>query len=598
MYECVCVCVGATVTSTSNSESGQQCTQRPGKMRDYRPTYRSHSRLVSKSQKTVKKGEVILTSEPFAHVINFEYSSMYCNHCLGSHKTKMIHMCQGCRKNWYCSDECERLSWPIHRYECDNLKRLDPYTPPDFVRLMARVILRLRDGGDKIVEKYSQREGRRFRDLMNHYADVKNNEERKQDADYLLGELKKYIGEDFLPNYSDFLGIYGRMLVNRFCLLDKTMMNIGSAMYLSASIFDHACKPNCYISFDGKNVQIRALVDMPNFSYSKCRISYTDPVCSVTSRRENLYKKWFFWCDCSFCHDEGRVKFENTIKCENVNCQAPVTVPEMSRWKRAAWQQKATTNGEQQKETTKDEQQKTWGNEIQRKPSTEEKQRDKQQQNGKQQRDNQRQEEEEEEPPACSVCNCPVSDLAIRQYQLAVTFTKEKLSTMSEENPTLESCLEILEKQDNFSSMNVWRVRTTDFAFNACVYNGCWIRALTYGEENLCGMRYYYGSEHPTLGLFLFKLGKAKIYFKEFRDGIRCLEEAEPHVVNGLGPNHPIVEDLRLTSLMANEDIEICLERRIAAANKRQMEITAKENNVFNYKRELEKIFKYTSPVA
>lgn len=79
-------------------------------------------------------------------------------------------------------------------------------------------------------------------------------------------------------------------------------------------------------------------------------------------------------------------------------------------------------------------------------------------------------------------------------------------------------------------------------------------------------------------GIFLYKLGKGKIYFKEFRKGVSLLEEAEIILTHALGDSHPLVEDLRLVNLSANEDIEICLERRIAAAKKREEELKKKQD--------------------
>lgn len=83
--------------------------------------------------------------------------------------------------------------------------------------------------------------------------------------------------------------------------------------------------------------------------------------------------------------------------------------------------------------------------------------------------------------------------------------------------------------------------------------------------------RYYYGSEHPVFALFLLKLGKAKIYLKLFREGLQHLEEAEPVLRRAYGSTHYLItEELCPLSLLANEDIEIALERRLRAWKKRE----------------------------
>ncbi|XP_068228426.1 histone-lysine N-methyltransferase set-18-like [Palaemon carinicauda] len=361
------------------------------------------------------------------------------------------------------------------------------------------------------MEKYNEKDGRRFRDLMNHYADVKKDKKIQEELEGLTSELEKYIGKENLPNDSDFLGIYGRVLVNRFCIFDETMLTFGSGVFLAASIFDHACIPNCYVSFSGRRVQIRCLIDMQELAYDKLRISYIDPVASVTSRMEDLHNKWYFWCDCKTCADKERAEMENSVLCENRSCSRPIYIPE------------------------------SYSHKI---PSIE-----------------------------CPGCQESVDKERIKSYRQTVVFTKYHLAQMSEESPSLRDCLEILERQgDVLHPLNVWRVRTLDFAFNAAVHSGCWPLALEYGDKNYEGMRYYYGENHPTFALFLFKYGKAKIYLKDFQEGVSILEQAEPILKAGLGATHPVVVDqLVPTSLLANEDINICLQRRMAMNSKQEI---------------------------
>ena len=59
------------------------------------------------------------------------------------------------------------------------------------------------------------------------------------------------------------------MLVNRFCLLDNQLMPVGTALYVAGSVFDHACIPNAYPSFEGKTLVVRSLVDMSQLDMSK-----------------------------------------------------------------------------------------------------------------------------------------------------------------------------------------------------------------------------------------------------------------------------------------------------------------------------------------
>ncbi|CAL4082514.1 unnamed protein product, partial [Meganyctiphanes norvegica] len=171
------------------------------------------------------------------------------------------------------------------------------------------------DGGDKYEQKYTEMKGRRYKDLMNHYTDIKERKDLVKDVDEIMVKLEQYVGKQNMPAYHDFLGMFGRMMVNRFCLMDTTMTILGSSLYLSASIFDHACNPNAYVSFKGKNVVIRSLVDMDVMDLSKIRIGYIDLIKPSRDRMSELHDKWFFWCDCSSCHDELKQAFELSAAC-------------------------------------------------------------------------------------------------------------------------------------------------------------------------------------------------------------------------------------------------------------------------------------------
>ena len=47
----------------------------------------------------------------------------------------------------------------------------------------------------------------------------------------------------------------------------------------------------------------------------QCRISYIDPVRTTAARRQDIYRKWWFFCECKTCLNEDRKRFENSIVC-------------------------------------------------------------------------------------------------------------------------------------------------------------------------------------------------------------------------------------------------------------------------------------------
>lgn len=72
-----------------------------------------------------------------------------------------------------------------------------------------------------------------------------------------------------MPNAAEVMGIFGRMCVNSYNILDSDMNSIGSGVYLGPSIIDHSCKPNAVAVFEGTTIIIRAIEDIPKLDWSQ-----------------------------------------------------------------------------------------------------------------------------------------------------------------------------------------------------------------------------------------------------------------------------------------------------------------------------------------
>lgn len=74
--------------------------------------------------------------------------------------------CSGCQYVYYCNRECQTNAWKFHKAECVCLKRANGRIVPDAARVMARIILKLNDGGDTEKGYYTEKFYRKFKDLM------------------------------------------------------------------------------------------------------------------------------------------------------------------------------------------------------------------------------------------------------------------------------------------------------------------------------------------------------------------------------------------------------------------------------------------------
>ena len=86
--------------------------------------------------------------------------------------------------------------------------------------------------------------------------------------------------------------------------------NLGSAMYPSASYFNHSCEPNVLKIRQGRTVQFVASRDVSK-GEELC-ISYGHTEREVTERRQMLRDWWGFQCDCIRCKRE--LLYNNAIE--------------------------------------------------------------------------------------------------------------------------------------------------------------------------------------------------------------------------------------------------------------------------------------------
>ncbi|XP_014611358.1 PREDICTED: histone-lysine N-methyltransferase SMYD3 isoform X1 [Polistes canadensis] len=266
----------------------------------------------------LKKGTTIITTKPFSFVLSSNQRTTRCDNCL---KNGKLFKCSVCQYVYYCNRNCQKEAWSIHKIECPNLKRISPKTIPDAARFMARIIIKLHRGGGDEMGYYSETNYRKFKDLMSHYSDIKKDAKRMEHFISLCAVLFAFLQNIPLPNSAELMGIYGRICINSFNILDLDMNSIGTGIYLAPSVIDHSCKPNAVAVFEGTTIIIRTLEDLPCLNWSQIKISYIDILSSTKDRREELKNSYYFLCDCQRC-----IQPEPTARaaaCPKISCTYP-----------------------------------------------------------------------------------------------------------------------------------------------------------------------------------------------------------------------------------------------------------------------------------
>ncbi|XP_013780220.1 histone-lysine N-methyltransferase SMYD3-like [Limulus polyphemus] len=88
-----------------------------------------------------KKGSLLLSSQPFVHILDKNQRAKRCEYCFQGITT--VFRCSSCRYVYYCNKECQKLAWIDHKRECNNIRKISPNVPPDNLRVLARIILKL-----------------------------------------------------------------------------------------------------------------------------------------------------------------------------------------------------------------------------------------------------------------------------------------------------------------------------------------------------------------------------------------------------------------------------------------------------------------------
>jgi len=127
-------------------------------------------------------------------------------------------------------------------------------------------------------------------------------------GEHLPAELKPLVESTARP-------LLSRHLTNSFGIWELPVgpdsENLGSAMYPSASYFNHSCEPNLIKLRQGRTVRFVACRDI-QCDEELC-ISYGQGDSRVDVRNQELRKWWGFDCDCTRCKREI-LDNENTIQ--------------------------------------------------------------------------------------------------------------------------------------------------------------------------------------------------------------------------------------------------------------------------------------------
>lgn len=220
---------------------------------------------------------------------------------------------------YYCSAECQKRDWKKgHKYTecnvyqlCNAIKKQDSkrktFHDYDTPRLLLRLYLKTYYKPEKLTKEHKNFDNSRVRSLdklMEHEQDIRNHKDRM-----LIYEDIKMMFEDANIKFDEKLlfRLFCKMYINGFSIMNSMLLEIGRAVYLLASQFDHSCVPNAITVFFGSSIEVRAIQEV-NTEKQEIFVSYLNVMEKVEKRQEHLARGYYFKCLCERCVSELKDK--------------------------------------------------------------------------------------------------------------------------------------------------------------------------------------------------------------------------------------------------------------------------------------------------
>lgn len=310
----------------------------PGDPRKFRAIY---------ARRRFPRGSIIITSQPLAAIPLPQSRTLLCNRCF---KQGRLQRCSRCREAHFCSKECFAQAWKEwHKYTCGTGSAKQPGTkfkvnPPadgddddddddedmesnDALtadgaldeEMLTRVAVTIAVHSANLSPSTTNLKGmiqaadpssetpvvtlEAFSTLMSHaefhppsvIARYKSLA-RRVILDPCLGAVP---GCEL--SMLDLTTYLCRFRCNNFSVHDVQLFPIGEGTYPVGSLFNHSCRPNAVVSYEGATQIVRCVEDV-EFG-EEIVIGYVDPAEAGKARRQRLKDKYFFTCTCERCRD-------------------------------------------------------------------------------------------------------------------------------------------------------------------------------------------------------------------------------------------------------------------------------------------------------
>mmetsp|Transcript_40331 Transcript_40331/g.108212 ORF Transcript_40331/g.108212 Transcript_40331/m.108212 type:complete len:404 (-) Transcript_40331:937-2148(-) len=274
--------------------------------------------------RSFEPGEILLSTEPYAFVVNSDIAVSHCHNCLQNKKE--LRSCSGCKiarshffcdnvVPWftfcrrYCGVECQKKSWSRwHRWECAVQGMIEreladlPFALADQARLIVRVLLcRGGDSKDQSKESYQVN----FDDVSSMCegpAAGGGDEAADRGLAQRVGRiLARARSARPAPSDDEVVGLLRRFRANNFSVWDELILPLGQGVVPLGALLNHSCRPNAVLHYAPCSLRqtVRALRKI-GAGEEVCH-AYLDVAATTPKRRGALQAGYGFTCMCEEC---------------------------------------------------------------------------------------------------------------------------------------------------------------------------------------------------------------------------------------------------------------------------------------------------------
>ncbi|KAI8882911.1 hypothetical protein K501DRAFT_250465 [Backusella circina FSU 941] len=262
----------------------------------------------------IKPSTTILQEQSFIRQLNPEFKELFCDTCFKELDQEKVRCRKSCEWNiHYCSTACEEEGWTSgHEWLCKfpELEELNSEVLLAFQGYIKSRALNCNElpGLISNLNKHTKQELQTYRENAQLLKD------HVHDMDMLVKIQAQLKCNTFAIKSTQSSHVEGYDLV-----VSRDPVRLGQAVFLNASVLNHACSPNAIVMFDKEQPTLLRVLVTENVSKDQeVTISY-GPIASRLKKEERqrlLLEGYYFECDCKDCSDKSVDRASTIYKCQ------------------------------------------------------------------------------------------------------------------------------------------------------------------------------------------------------------------------------------------------------------------------------------------